>query len=301
MVKSAVIREDKNGRSYLDMVLSDSTGDIAAKKWDIHGDGEEAVEYYSSLKTGDMIHAKGLVSEWKGINQYTLKIIYKADEKEFDIREFVKTAPEPARDMFDFIWDRTESMADPQLKALCKRLLEDNREKLMYYPAASKNHHSIMSGLLYHMKRMLMTGDRICQVYDILDRDLVAAGVIVHDMEKIKEIKSNEYGISDGYSFEGMMLGHIVQGVRNTDAIMEELGFSHEKRVMIQHMILSHHYEPEYGSPKKPMFPEAEILHHLDMIDARMYDMEDALSKTDAGQFSESVWSLDNRRVYKKK
>ena len=81
---------------------------------------------------------------------------------------------------------------------------------------------------------------------------------------------------------------------------MRELNFSTEKAIMVEHMILSHHYEPEYGSPRKPLFPEAEMLHYLDMIDARMYDMEEALDATEPGQFSDRVWTLENRRLYKK-
>ena len=133
-----------------------------------------------------------------------------------------------------------------------------------------------------------------------MDQDLLYAGVILHDMEKLHEINANEWGISDGYSFEGKMLGHIIQGVKVLDQQMEELRFPKEKAIMVEHMILSHHYEPEFGSPRKPLFPEAEMLHYLDMIDARMYDMQEALDATAPGQFSERVWTLDNRRLYKK-
>ena len=118
-------------------------------------------------------------------------------------------------------------------------------------------------------------------------------------MEKINEIDSNELGISTGYSFEGRMLGHLVQGVRTIDKLADELDIPREKAVMLEHMIISHHYEPEFGSPKKPLFPEAEMLHYLDMIDAKMFDMQEALEKTEPGQFSERVWTLDNRMLYK--
>ena len=148
---------------------------------------------------------------------------------------------------------------------------------------------------------MLASGMALCAVYTNLDPDLVITGVVLHDIEKLNEILSDEQGISEGYSFEGMMLGHIIQGVRTLDAQMLERGFSDEKRIMIEHMILSHHYEPEFGSPKKPLFPEAELLHYLDMIDAKMYDMQDAIEKTEPGEFSQRVWTLDNRRIYRKK
>lgn len=144
-----------------------------------------------------------------------------------------------------------------------------------------------------------MNGEFMCQVYRNLNPDLLKTGVIIHDIEKINEIESDELGISPGYSFEGQLLGHIIQGVKTIEKIADEIGMDNEKKVMLQHMVVSHHYEPEFGSPKKPMFPEAEILHYLDIIDARMFDMEDVLACVDPGTFSEKVWVLDNRRLYK--
>lgn len=97
------------------------------------------------------------------------------------------------------------------------------------------------------------------------------------------------------------MLGHIIQGVKTLDRLTLELGFPREKAIMLEHMILSHHYEPEFGSPKKPLFPEAEVLHYLDILDARMFDMQSALDATEPGQFSDRIWTLDNRKLYKPK
>lgn len=144
-----------------------------------------------------------------------------------------------------------------------------------------------------------MMAERACEVYTELDSELVMAGVILHDMEKINEIESDELGISSGYSFEGKLLGHLVQGVKTIDRLARELDIPYEKTVMLEHMLLSHHYEPEFGSPKRPMFPEAEMLHYLDVLDAKMFDMQEALEKTEPGHFSERVWTLDNRTVYK--
>ena len=146
---------------------------------------------------------------------------------------------------------------------------------------------------------MLLMGEKACEVYTDLDRDWVVTGVIIHDMEKLNEIMSNQWGISPGYSMEGQLLGHIAQGVKMIDKLADELGVSEEKAIMLEHMILSHHYEPEFGSPKRPMFPEAELLHYLDIFDARIFDMEEALKPVAPGDFSDKVWTLENRRVYK--
>ena len=215
------------------------------------------------------------------------------------MNDFVKAAPEEPEAMYDYILSVVENMADEDLKKVTKKLLVDNKERLMYYPAAQKNHHALLGGLLYHMKRMLMTGERICQVYTNLNKDLVASGVIIHDMEKLNEIESGTDGIATGYSFEGQMLGHIIQGIKSIDRICLELEIPREKAIMLEHMILSHHYEPEFGSPKRPLFPEAEVLHYLDILDARMFDMHAALEATQLGEFSDRVWTLENRKLYK--
>ena len=168
----------------------------------------------------------------------------------------------------------------------------------MYYPAAKSNHHSIKGGLLYHITTMLKLAENICGIYDFLNRDLVYAGVILHDMAKIKEMSSNEMGIVDEYTLEGTLLGHITQGIKEIEVIGKEVNADSKIIMLLQHMVLSHHYEPEYGSPVKPLIPEAEMLHYLDVMDARMYDMKKAIKETKENEFSERIWSLDSRRIY---
>ena len=214
------------------------------------------------------------------------------------MQDFVKAAPEDPQEMYDFIFSVAEGLHDDQLRALCLRILQENRERLLYYPAASKNHHAQLGGLLYHTKRMLMTGLRVCEVYRNLNQDLVLTGVILHDMEKLNEIEADVDGIASGYSFEGQLLGHLIQGVKTVDRMALEMGMDREKALMLEHMILAHHYEPEFGSPKKPLFPEAEVLHYLDILDARMFDMQAALEARQRGEFSDRVWTLDNRKLY---
>lgn len=296
MVKSAALKVGSNRKTYLDMILGDCTGEINGKKWDI---ADEEVAGLERIKEGSLIKVRAIVTEWNGMKQLRIsRIRLTGAEDALDMNDFVKAAPERPEDMLDFICSRISGFSDEQLKALCSRIIEDNREKLMYYPAASKNHHAEMAGLLYHVKRMLMMGERACEVYTNLNRDLLLAGVILHDIEKIREIESNELGISPGYSFEGKMLGHLVLGVRELDRICLEMDIDREKTIMLEHMIISHHYEPEFGSPKKPLFPEAEMLHYLDMVDAKMFDMEEAVTKAEPGEFSDKVWTLDNRTIY---
>ena len=297
MAKTLMIKVGSNGKQYLDITLGDKTGEISAKKWDV-SDSE-----YPTLKAipdKSIVKIKGLVTEWAVQLQLRIQRIRQADEADGQqMKDFVKAAPEEPQAMYDYIYQIAQSMKDRDLRELCLKLLTVNKDRLMYYPAAQKNHHAELGGLLYHMKRMLMTGECVCRIYTNLNRDLVCAGVIVHDIEKLNEIMAGPDGIATGYSFEGQMLGHIIQGVKTIDRLTLELGFPREKAIMLEHMILAHHYEPEFGSPKKPLFPEAEVLHYLDILDARMFDMEDALVSTEPGTFSERIWALDNRRIYK--
>ncbi len=299
MVKAIAIKIGSNKKQYLDLLLGDCTGEITGKKWDV---ADTELPSLNEIKSGDIVKLKAQVTEWNGMKQFkVLKLRKAVPQDEIAMEDFIKAAPEKPDYMLNYIEEAVAKMTDPELKALCERVLSDNHTKLMYYPAAVKNHHAEMAGLLYHMKRMIMMGEQFCQVYTNLNRDLVITGVIIHDMEKMTEIEADENGIATGYSFEGNLLGHLVQGVRTIERLAGELGMGREKAVMLEHMILTHHYEPEFGSPKRPLFPEAEILHYLDIVDARMYDMEEALLGTEAGGFSEKIWTLDNRRLYKVK
>ncbi|WP_027399192.1 3'-5' exoribonuclease YhaM family protein [Anaerovorax odorimutans] len=299
MVKAISIKTGSNKKQFLDLMLADSSGDITAKKWDVM---DTELPNLNDIKEGDLVKIKANVTEWNGMKQLRVTKIRKASPSdEVDFTDFIKAAPEKAEDMFNYIMGKAQSIKDEDLKKLTLAILDNNKEKLMYYPAATKNHHAEFAGLLYHVKRMLMMAERVCQVYTNLNVDLVMTGVIIHDIEKLTEIEANEMGISSGYSFEGQMLGHLVQGVKVIDRLAGELGINKEKTIMLEHMLISHHYEPEFGSPKKPLFPEAEILHYLDIIDARMYDMFEVLEATEEGEFSDKVWTLDNRKIYKAK
>ncbi|MBQ4506694.1 MAG: HD domain-containing protein [Firmicutes bacterium] len=297
MVKSISLRVGSNGKQYLDLLLGDCSGEISGKKWDISD--EESIGL-SRIKEGDIVKIRAIVNEWNGAKQLRVgKIRLLSESDDIVIGDYVKAAPERAEDMFSYIRERALSVSDPELRSMALCFLDENKDRLMYYPGAMRNHHSEMAGLLYHIKRMLVMGEKACEVYEGLDRDWVVTGVILHDMEKLNELESNSFGVSPGYSFEGKLLGHIAQGVKAVELMAGKLGVSEEKKIMLEHMILSHHYEPEFGSPVRPMFPEAEMLHYLDMVDAKMYDFEDNLRMVGPGQFTERVRTLDGRMLYK--
>jgi len=298
MVKSPSVKVGANHKTYFDITLCDKTGDINGKKWDV--DDVEGSNL-AKLKDGDFVKVRANVSEWNAIKQLRITKIRKADPEAdgLEMVDYIKAAPEAPQSMFDFIWDKAQDIGDEGLKKVCTDALTENKDRLMYYPGAMRNHHAEYAGLLYHTKRMLDMGIRACSVYTNLDKDWVICGVIMHDMEKLNEIDSNELGISSGYTVKGNLLGHIVMGTIRMEERAKKAGLSEEKTIMLQHMILSHHYEPEFGSPIRPMFPEAELLHYLDMLDAKMFDFEAALEGVDKGHFSERVRTLDNRMLYK--
>jgi 3'-5' exoribonuclease len=144
---------------------------------------------------------------------------------------------------------------------------------------------------------MLMAAEKISEVYQSVDTDLLYTGVLLHDILKLEELDSTELGIAD-YSIKGQLLGHIEMGIMKVDEKQRELDLDENTCLLVKHMILSHHEIPEYGSPKPPMFLEAELLHYIDLIDARVFDYETAYKTVMPGEMTEKIWSLD-RKVYR--
>lgn len=296
LIKNFEVKKTTNGKQYIDMDLVDKTGEINAKIWDYTKETEKIIE------ENPIVKVRGEVLEWNGLRQLKVnKIREKNPEDNVLISELIPSAPIEPDEMLEAVNSYAKKIKDMEIRTLVLNILKKYENKLYYYPAAKKNHHSYKGGLLYHNLRMLQAGEKLCQVYDFLNTDYVYAGVILHDMCKILEMDSDEYGVVADYTMEGKLLGHIIQGIKEIDSEGEKIGIAREKSVVLQHMVLSHHYEPEFGSPKKPMTPEAELLHFLDIIDARMFDFEHSLESIEQGQFTDKIWLLDNRNLYKLK
>ncbi|MBB6632220.1 3'-5' exoribonuclease YhaM family protein [Clostridium algidicarnis] len=287
---------NSNNKKYLDFSLCDKTGEINAKLWEVPALSED------KYKGNTVVKIKGSILSWQGALQLKIERIRNInDEDKINVEDFVQAAPLKPEFMYDEILGYINNMEDKDIKDIVKYIFEENKEKLQYYPAAKKNHHAIRSGLLFHVMTMIHMAEKLSEIYTFLNKDLLYAGVILHDMSKIEEMNSNDFGIVDEYTVEGQLLGHITQGVKNIEVVAEKLGTNKEVSMLLQHLVLSHHYEPEYGSPVKPMIAEAEMLHYLDIVDARMYDIKKVLKDTEKGNFSERLWSLENRRIYNPK
>ncbi len=298
LIKSVAVKiTNSNNKKYLDITLSDKTGDINAKLWDLKEDfnNNEFVE-------NTLVCVKGCVLSWQSIMQLKLESISNDfDRENINISDYVKCAPIDSNEMFNELHKIVSSFKNDDIRNILLEILSIKKEKLLYYPAAKSNHHSIKGGLLYHILSMIKLGEKICELYSIVNKELLFAGIILHDIEKTEEMNSSELGIVSTYTVEGQLLSHLIQGITLVDRVSSKVGASSEIRMLLQHMILSNHYEPEYGSPIKPMIIEAELLHYIDVIDARMYDMKKILDGVDEGNFSERIFSLNNRKVYKPK
>ncbi len=293
LIKWKDIRVGSNGKPYIDYTFADITGTVNGKHWSPLCD--EDTEY----AVGEIVKLQAEVTEYNGALQAkVIKIRRLEDGDGINIGDIVPSAPIPAEEMMSEIYSHINNIKDDEIRLLVTTLTDSVREKLMYYPAAKANHHSIRSGLLYHMLRMLRSGLALCKVYEA-NADLVCAGIVLHDLAKIGEMTSTEYGSVESYTMEGNLIGHIVMGIKDIARVADELRISPEKSILLQHLVLSHHYFPEFGSPKKPMIIEGEILHHVDMLDAKIYDMELALKTTEPGEFSAGIPTLEKRRIYK--
>jgi len=292
LTRAAAQKTSSNGGKYLDMTLCDISGEVNAKMWD---------GLTPPPAVAEVLRVRGMMLEYNGRPQLRVdKMRPATEDDDYDMQQLAPCAPQPADEMLGEIIARIEEMQDMQLKALVRARLDLCGEKLNYYPAASKLHHAERSGLLHHTSTMLRMAGHVCQVYPQLDADLLAAGVILHDLCKIDEMASDEIGMVSDYTAQGLLIGHLVAGVAEIARLGKELGTRAELLMMLEHMILSHHDLPEYGSPKPPMFPEAEVLHTLDLLDARMFEMGRALKNAQPGGFTERIWSLE-RRLYRRK
>lgn len=293
LVKSVEKKTSSKGGPYLDMTLSDATGEINAKLWDynemLHG----------TYEAGDLVKVRGVISKYNGADQMKIEKIRKATESDgIDPGDFVEQASYDGEQMFGELIKLAEKFDNEAIRALTLKLYNDNKEKLLYWPAAFKLHHAIRSGLLMHTLSIVRMCESVAAIYPSVNRDLLICGAMLHDIGKLREFDVNTLGTANGYTTEGNLIGHLVKGAMMVEKAAEELGTDDKTAMMIEHMIISHHGEPEFGAAVRPSFIEAEILSSLDKLDAAIYEMEDAVKSTAPEDFSARLWALDNRKLY---
>lgn len=293
LIKTVEAKTSSKGDAYLDMMLSDKTGEISAKLWSyvpaLHGE-------YSA---GDIVKVRGTVSVYNGNDQLRIeKIRLAVDSDNVHAEDFVKSSEYTGEDMYNELFSIADSFGDSDLRAIVTTILNDNKEALLYWPAAFKLHHAIRAGLLMHTLSIVRLAQKVCQVYPFVDKDLLLAGAMLHDISKISEYDIASSGLATGYTAMGNLVGHLVDGAFIIKTTAQKLGINSESVMLLQHMVLSHHNEPEFGAAVRPMFIEAELLSQLDMMDARMYEMKEITESTGDKDFSGRIWSMDNRKLY---
>ena len=293
LVKSVEQKTSTKGDTYLDFTLGDKTGEINGKLWRY-----SALEH-GEYKANDIVKIRGTISQYNGADQLRIERIRIANENDnVAMEDLVRTAAYSAEDMFSELLGLAENFADQNLKLLVSEILKDNREKLLFWPAAYKLHHAVRGGLLMHTLSIVRLCEGVCKVYPFIDRELLLSGAILHDISKLEEFDVNEAGVADGYTIEGNLLGHIAMGAAKVDEYAKRLGVDRRISVLVQHMLLCHHGEPEFGAAVRPMFIEAEVLSELDLMDSRIYEMREAVQNTKPDDFSSRVWALDNRKLF---
>lgn len=280
----------KSGAPYLSIVLSDNTGKIEAKMWELKED-------YSWLKLGHIVELEADVIKYNTALQLKVHSLRIKDQKSYDLEQFVETSEFSKEELKQVIYQTIESIDNEILKKVVSALFEQYQSGFFIYPAAAKNHHNYIGGLATHTWEMVQLAEPIVKQYPFLNRNILMAGILVHDLCKIDEYQSP---ISGEYSTQGKLLGHISMAQAKVFEVATNLNLAQSEEVMLlRHMILSHHGQYEFGSPVLPLIPEAEILHLIDNISARMTMFNKTLSTTEAGEFSSRVFSLENRSLYK--
>ncbi len=289
LIQSVEKKLTSDGKQYLDFMLQDMSGVINAKLW---AASDSDVEKFNN---SDVVVIGGDVTVYRKENQIRIKSIdlYTG----MDVGHFLPSAPIEKNDLRETIYKYVFQIENHIINQIVSKVLDKYENDFFVYPAASKNHHEYVSGLAHHVASMLELSEFVVMKYPFVNRDLLYAGVILHDFGKIIELNGV---VNTEYTTVGKLLGHITIGCNEIYKIAAENDWQDKEEVMlIQHMILSHHGKLEFGSPKLPFTVEAEVLSILDNLDARLNMMNKSLSSIEKGEFGPRVFSLENRKFYK--
>lgn len=293
LIKTVSKRQTNFGDDYLAMNLGDRSGDITAMVWKV---SDEDVERYIS---GSIAYVQGTVIEYKGNRQLQISGIT-ADGPAAQVKpeDLMEQAPIERPQLEQDIQNCIQVIKNETIREVVTSIVDRNREDFYAYPAAASIHHAYIRGLAHHTTTMLHTAVALLNVYPNLNKDLLFGGIIIHDIGKIHEFTSMT---NTERTVQGTLLGHIPMMVSEIERTAVELGIDPQKEeiILLQHMVLSHHGKPEWGSARTPLLMEAEILHMIDNLDAKMNTMTKELETTSAGEFTGKIFALDNRTLYK--
>tara|TARA_Y100000814_G_scaffold239371_1_gene183648 strand:- start:1475 stop:2458 length:984 start_codon:yes stop_codon:yes gene_type:complete len=294
------LRPNRQGNLYLQLTLSDKSGSVNAMQWNANQ------SVYDSFENGDYVIIKGTTQLFNGNLQIIVQQLKKADESRVDEADFVTLTIENIGQLIVQLRQFVDSISHPQLQSLCQQYLDskDIMEKFSQAPAGVKNHHAYQGGLLHHVVSLMELAESVVQHYPEVDRDLVLAGVLLHDLSKTDELA---YERSLEYTDEGQLVGHLVMGVellgKQIDQWEANQGttFPNDIAIQLKHMIVSHHGQYDFGSPKLPMTLEALVLHMIDNLDAKVHQFSHAMdSEANPGDNWTPFIPTLGRKLYKK-
>lgn len=288
-VSAKQVRSKKDGSRYFVLTLADRTGQVDAVMWETDGAGEFAA--------GDVVKLRGQIGRYKEKHQISVERIRAAARDEFELADFVPRTERNIDELWAELNAYVESFTDPHLKALLRAFLDDAEIAAAFKeaPAAKSMHHAWIGGLLEHVVSLIGICELAAKHYPV-HRDLLLTGAFLHDIGKLEELR---WGTSFDYTVEGQLLGHITIGIGMIERKIGALpDFPPALRVLVEHMVLSHHGKYEFGSPKLPMIPEAVLLHYLDDMDAKMQTMQNEFGRNvtagrGAGEVTEWVRSME--------
>jgi 3'-5' exoribonuclease len=297
LLKEKHLRITREGKPFLDVILSDRSGSITGKIWDNAGEIEPMIE------TGSPVGVRAIVEEFHGRPQLNITRIVPVNEEDFASKGFsweliLPHTEKNTERLWKFIEKSVQNVSDPYLNALLQALIIKNRDKLIKHPGSLRLHHATIGGLLEHLVYMLNLGTHAAKQYE-LDTELVVCGILLHDIGKLSELSGYPNNI---FTDAGNFIGHVVLGYNMVEKSIADIpDFPEELAFKIKHIILSHQGDFEYQSPKKPVLPEALLIHYLDEMDARMDMMKTAIGQElDDGDWT-SIKNYFRTPLYKAK
>ena len=278
-----------NGQPYLNITFQDSSGVIEGKKWEIN-DADLAL-----VEIGKIVYVNAEVLKYREKNQ--LKVLTISEQKgEINLSDFIKSAPQTKDEYLNKLFDYIDQIEYSDVREIVLTIINERLDKISEYPAATRNHHDYYCGLLHHTVGMLEIAKTICLLHPNVDKSMLYAGAILHDIGKTIEFSGP---VLPKYTVEGRLLGHISMMNAYIKETANKLNISNERVILLQHMVLSHHGKQEFGSPVVPLTLEAEILSFIDNLDSRINMITKAINEINEGEFTPHQYGLEGRCIYK--
>lgn len=280
-----------SGSQYLNVELKDSSGQINGKKWELLNDDEQI------FVTGNVVEIEGSVLKYKDALQIKILKAKQVTSDEIDANRFLKQPPVSKEELANRFNNYVESIKNDDCKAILKWCINKLGPNVYTHPAAVSIHHDYVGGLLMHSITMADIAVHLMPIYEA-DYDLLITGILLHDLGKTVELEGPAVF---RYSLKGKLLGHISIMSAMIKEAADDLKIASETPLILQHMILSHHGSNEFGSPVLPMTKEALLLSLIDNLDCKMVALNKAIETVEPGEFSQKIFSLDGRVIYKPK